>query len=783
MKQSAFEKSRAVLDCTLRDGGYVNNWAFSRPQTRHIIQSLVDGGIDVVECGFVSQKKGRPDCTCFPDFESVNGLLQEVHSGKEGPLFVAMINFGEFDLTTLPECTQAYPGIQGIRLAFHKKQWRDVLEASPLIIDKGYKLFVQPMLTVGYSDREILDLLEAFHPLDYYAMYIVDTFGSMSGEQFRRYHALFENNLKPEAWLGYHSHNNLQLAYSNAITFLDLAHTRNILIDSSVLGMGRGAGNLNTELLAGYMNDRLGTDYRIEPLLEVIDNSLEAIKRESEWGYSIAHFLSASINCHPNYAGYLLRMKNLTVKDIKALLEQIPVGDRVRYDEGLIAELHAKSRAAITLEENLDTARFGDAPVVMLASGPSAKLDPAKLIQAREKRGAVLVALNHVPDFIQPDFVFMTNQKRYDEFLDQLNPATLMASTHLDLKETHTEATLVDGQRLIREAPGASDNVAMQFLGLMKRLGVRELLVAGLDGYDPQAAASYSYEERGGILDPEAMEQRNHELEAGIREAAGLLKLSFLTPSRFESVLPLRICGVIPARYESSRFEGKPLAEIAGVPMLKRTYDRAKQSALLDELLVATDDERIAAYCEREGLGCIMTSKECLTGTDRVAEVMRNTDFDLYVNIQGDEPVIDPRTIDQVVEAYRTHRDEYIAYNLYKKVEPDEEPESPTVIKVIVNEKNELMYMSRHPVPFEKGVNKKGYLKQVCVYGFTRKALEVFSSSGKAPVEMSEDIEILRFLEKGYKVGMVETTFDSIAVDVPEDISRVENWLSKKGNN
>jgi 3-deoxy-D-manno-octulosonate cytidylyltransferase len=636
------------------------------------------------------------------------------------------------------------------------------------------------MLTVGYTDREILDLMEACHPMDYYAMYIVDTFGSMSGEQFRRYHALFENNLKPEAWLGYHSHNNLQLAYSNAITFLDLAHTRKILIDSSILGMGRGAGNLNSELLAGYMNDRLGAGYNIGPMLEVIDSTLEDIKREQTWGYSIAHFLSASLNCHPNYAGYLLRKKNLTVQDIKELLESIEPENRVRYDEELIARIHQKSREAIRREETLEQNLFGDVPVVMLASGPSAKKDPARLFSARKERGARIVALNHIPDFLDPDFVFITNQKRYDEFLDRLDPKKLIASTLLDLKATHAGCQLVDGHRLLKEAPGDSDNVALQFLGFAEHLKVKEVLVAGLDGYDPVATATYSYEERGGILDPEVMRERNQELEEGIRQAASKLSIGFLTPSRFQGVLPMRICGVIPARYESSRFEGKPLAKIAGVPMLKHTYDQARKCEGLEKLLVATDDERIREYCEAEGIGCVMTSKDCLTGTDRVAEVMRKTDFDFYINIQGDEPVIDPRTIEQVEQAYRTHLDDYIAYNLYKKVEPEEKPESPTVIKVIVNEKDELMYMSRHPVPFEKGSNKRGYLKQVCVYGFTRKALEVFAATGKAPVEMSEDIEILRFLEKGYKVGMVETTYDSIAVDVPEDISRVEKWLAEQ---
>jgi 3-deoxy-D-manno-octulosonate cytidylyltransferase len=771
---------RHILDCTLRDGGYINNWSFSQAQAGSIIQSLVDSGVDIIECGFVSQKKGRVDSTQFPSMDKVNGLLKGIRVEAEPPLFVIMINQGEVDVDSLPECSDTYPGVGGIRVAFHKKQRDEFLADAPKIIAKGYKLFVQPMLTVGYTDREILDLMDAVHPLNYYAMYIVDTFGSMSGEQFRRYHALFENNLKPEAWLGYHSHNNLQLAYSNAITFLDLAHTRNIIIDSSILGMGRGAGNLNSELLADYMNDRLGATYRIDPLLEVIDSGLEAIKREMPWGYSIAHFLSASLNCHPNYAGFLLRKKNLAVQDIDGLLRKIPKELRVKYDEEVIAALYTESRLQARKEPSIEEGFLKNTPVVMVASGMHALQYKERIHSYVQDYEAKVVALNHVPDYLDVDIVFVTNQKRYDEFVDELCPERLVVTTNLDVKSTHANCRRVDYTSLIENNPVQSDNIAVLFLALAQQLGTDEVGLAGLDGYDVSKARNYNYDEPAGVMDETEMMHRNREIGSAIAHFGKKMRLQFVTPSQFEKDLPLRICGVIPARYESSRYEGKPLALIAGVPMLKRTYDQAVKSKALNQLIVATDDERISSYCEQEGIPFQMTSSACLTGTDRVAEVASKTDYNFYINIQGDEPVIDPRTIDQVIEAYREHRDTYIAYNLYKKVEADEQPESDTVIKVIVNEKDELMYMSRLPVPYEKGLNEKGYFKQVCVYGFTRYALELFSSTGKSPVEQSEDIEILRFLEKGHKVGMVETFYDSIAVDVPEDILKVEKFLSDK---
>lgn len=241
----------------------------------------------------------------------------------------------------------------------------------------------------------------------------------------------------------------------------------------------------------------------------------------------------------------------------------------------------------------------------------------------------------------------------------------------------------------------------------------------------------------------------------------------------------IRVLGVIPCRYESSRLPGKPLVKINGIELIKRTYNQCIKSRVLNEIIVATDDIRIEDFCKSEGINVIMTSRDCLTGTDRVAEVAKQLSYDLYINIQGDEPVIDPTSFDSIIEAYNKYGEEYIAYNGYKKIQIKEEILSPTIPKVIFNENEELMYMSRLPVPFNKGKVERDYYKQVCVYGFTKKALGVFTMQGKTLNERHEDIEILRFVDLGYKVKMVHADYDCIAVDVPEDIIKVEKYLNK----
>lgn len=241
------------------------------------------------------------------------------------------------------------------------------------------------------------------------------------------------------------------------------------------------------------------------------------------------------------------------------------------------------------------------------------------------------------------------------------------------------------------------------------------------------------------------------------------------------------VLGVIPARYKSSRFEGKPLALIAGIPMIKRTYTQARKSHLLDDLIVATDDGRIAEYCRSENIPFCMTSDTCLTGTDRVYQVSQQFDYELYVNIQGDEPVIDPYSIDQILKLYEAHGTKYAAYNLYKHITDENEINSNTIVKVITNELDELMYMSRLPVPYSKSSLRPVFKQQIPVYGYTKSALELFASREQKTLnEQFEDIELLRFADMGMKVKMVETTVSSIAVDVPDDIRKVESYLAGK---
>ncbi|MDD6056232.1 MAG: 3-deoxy-manno-octulosonate cytidylyltransferase [Helicobacter sp.] len=236
--------------------------------------------------------------------------------------------------------------------------------------------------------------------------------------------------------------------------------------------------------------------------------------------------------------------------------------------------------------------------------------------------------------------------------------------------------------------------------------------------------------------------------------------------------------GIIPARFASSRFPGKPLAKIAGIPMLKRTFTQAKKAKLLSDVLVATDSKEIMDFCKKESIKAALTSQNCQCGTDRLAEISQNLKADFYINIQGDEPIINPNCIDEII-TLAINFPHYHAFNLYK-ICNSTQAKRDTIIKMILNKDDELLYASRFPIPFSKSAKIPIFYNQVCVYAFTQEALKCYGADKqKSKNEKYEDIEILRLLDLGFKVKMKEVSYESIAVDIPSDIELVEEYLKK----
>ena len=243
----------------------------------------------------------------------------------------------------------------------------------------------------------------------------------------------------------------------------------------------------------------------------------------------------------------------------------------------------------------------------------------------------------------------------------------------------------------------------------------------------------------------------------------------------------MNVIGVIPARYSSTRFEGKVLANILGKPMLQHVWELAKEALLLDDLIIACDDERVLNVAKEFGAKVIFTAKAHTCGTDRIAEVVNPIDVKIIINIQGDEPLIHPVMIDSIAQTLLDDSSISMA-TLMKKIEKPKELDDPNVVKVVVDKNNFALYFSRAAIPYQaknSQVKSPVYYKHIGLYGYTKDFLFTYKNLPVSNLEGIECLEQLRVLEEGLKIKVVETKYETIGVDTPEDLKKVEEYIKK----
>jgi 3-deoxy-manno-octulosonate cytidylyltransferase (CMP-KDO synthetase) len=246
----------------------------------------------------------------------------------------------------------------------------------------------------------------------------------------------------------------------------------------------------------------------------------------------------------------------------------------------------------------------------------------------------------------------------------------------------------------------------------------------------------------------------------------------------------MKVMGVIPARYSSTRFEAKVLADILGKPMIQWVWEKAKQVKVLDDLIIACDDERVAEVARGFGATVAMTAKGHVSGTDRIAEVVNPLEVDVVVNIQGDEPLVHPTMIDSVARAILADSSIAVA-TIIRKIEKPEDINDPHVVKVVKDKMDFALYFSRAPIPFHarnSDITAPVYYKHIGLYGYSKDFLFTYKNMASSSLERTEKLEQLRILEDGYKIKLIETKYDTIGVDTPDDLEKVKEYLKKENN-
>lgn len=567
---------KRLLDCTLRDGGYYTNWNFETEMVQDLISSLDSSGVDIIELGYKSPIKGGKYRKCNDRFIwevldytiPVHAELAFMIDAKD---FITddVVNYALID-DVIHDASNSPFTI--CRLAIKYSELEHALDIGKHVLSKGYKLIVNLMAASINAYEEHLEFVEDFSRLDTLALYFADSYGGLTPNDTKSITETFlrRKNIN----VGVHTHDNLGLAFANCLAAEEAGAT---YIDGTLLGMGRGVGNVKTEQLVTYNQHTTSENYNSAPLQKFIAKWMLPLLDKYKWGFTHNYMVSGLLDIHPLYT-QALQATSLTSQQIENII--LSIDKPLSYDENKI----------------------------------KSKMEP-------------------------------------------------------------------------------------------------------------------------------------------------------------------KVAVVIPARFKSSRFPGKPLALINGKEMILHVAEIAEQAVGNESVYIATENEEIVKVAKAAGHNVILTSDECLTGTDRVAEAALEIDADIIVNIQGDEPMLDPNDISRVIQEKINNPGAIINCEAY--INSSENVKDKKIPKVITNLKGELIYSSRNPIPATKVGDGKRPKKQVCIYAFEREHLKAFTAQKtKTPLEAEEDIEILRFIELGYKVKMVEVDGNTVAVDYPEDINTVTRLLN-----
>ena len=529
-------RSIKVLDCTLRDGGFVNDWNFGIGSIENIISRLDKAGIDIVEIGFIDKRRQYDvNRSIFPDTDSIKPVFENLDISQS--MIVAMIDYGTCGIDEIT--AQKDSVLDGIRVIFKKKNCIEALDFCNEIKKKGYKIFVNPVSVTSYRDDEMLDLVKKINELNPHGVSIVDTYGLMHKKELLHYYDLMDRNLAKGITIGYHTHNNFQLAYSNSLELMAVDSARELLVDASLYGMGKGAGNTSTELLAMYLNENYDKKYHIEQLLEAIDVDISKEYAKKYWGYSLMHFIAASNDCHPDYVANLINKRTLSVQSINEILVGIDPASKLTFDKELIEGMYIQyqnkviddSRAYAMLRKELEERK-----ILIIAPGKSIKLHGDRIRTFIERNKPVVVTINFINDDFKPDYVFMGNAKRYSQFFNKIyrNDLNLKVVCTSNVSESNRKIDFkFNFNSLINDNEFIRDNPVLMLLKILVKMQINKVYIAGFDGYSADSVSNYPDEYIQFLYCNDDVVLRNDACKKAIAEIGKAIELEFLTSSLY----------------------------------------------------------------------------------------------------------------------------------------------------------------------------------------------------------------------------------------------------------
>lgn len=527
-----------LLDCTLRDGGYINDWEFGHDHLISIFERIVDAGVDIIEIGFLDERRITDlDRSIMPGTDPV----RQIYGGmdRKNTMVVGMIDYGTCGLDLIRPAAESW--LDGIRVIFKKHLRREAMAYCEALKQKGYCVFAQLVSVTSYEDEEMLDLIRLANQVRPYAVSMVDTYGLMHQNNLLHYFELLDAHLDPLIGIGYHGHNNFQMGYANAIEFLKRGKTsgRDLVIDGTLYGCGKGAGNAPVELLAMHLNAAYGKKYKISQLLEAIDVSIAPLTPQPAWGYDLKHFIAAFNDCHPNYVSYLLNKRTLSVHSVNEILQKLEGGQKLLYKEAYIEKLYYEYLAvSVNDEESIRRLKkkTEGREILLLGPGNSIRLQKDRIQAFMIEKDPLVISVNFIPVEPAADCLFLSNAKRYVQQAAVLSgkrdleviATSNVAKTSGDFSYQLSFPYLLCGEAEFR------DNPMLMLLKVMIRLKHKRVYMAGFDGYAGAFHTNYVDQKMEYHYSDLESQEINRAVSAALRKLRADIETVFLTDTLYD---------------------------------------------------------------------------------------------------------------------------------------------------------------------------------------------------------------------------------------------------------
>lgn len=534
-------KNVRILDCTLRDGGRIIDCAFPDTETKEISRRLAEAKIDIIEVGFLRDRRKvnyQGNSTFFTDVDQIRPFIDKE---KKGILYTAFIDYGMCDIDTL----KPYDGtsIDAIRFGFTKKNYdeekEEVIRWINVIKERGYKLFIQGVNSLNYTDRELLEIVDMVNEVHPYSFGIVDTYGAMYMDDVDRLYGLIDHNMSSDICINFHSHNNYQLSFAFAQEVIKLSGTSNrqIIIDGTLGGMGKVAGNLNTELIVDFLVRKKQYDYELDEIFDLLDDYIVKYSMNHKWGYSTSAMMAGIYKSHPNNVIYLTEKFRLDSKDIGKILSMIDPATRQRYDYDNIEKLYIEYVSEkVDDHEAINKLKgiIGEREVVVLVPGNSLNICRKDIDEYIAKHDAFVISVNFIADNTST-YAFFGNQKRYNLSVNKRDGRNIIISSNVKADQ---DSIVVNYHSLINRGYKYFENSTIMLLNLLKRIEVSKISLAGFDGFETDKKSNYADDSFQNDRHRSEFDDLNKEIESMLDEITEMLtgkcEINFITPSRFE---------------------------------------------------------------------------------------------------------------------------------------------------------------------------------------------------------------------------------------------------------